>query len=119
MIEIGDIGKKYPLQNEVNMPKIPEAFIKHHKVKHVFFHIIDDFDYEEKVAIYFYCFENLPISQISGLTKLSQNHVASTLNLYSEKLVEKVQFFKETMPFNADELLTVREILLPECEAIS
>jgi len=119
LIEIGGIGKKYPPQSEITMPNIPEAFLKHDKVKHVFFHIINDFDYEERVAIYFYCFENLPISEIADLTKLSQDHVASVLTLYCEKLAGKVYFFKKAMPYSIDDHVTVREILLPECEAIS
>ena len=116
MIDIRNMEKKHPLPNEVKMPKIPKAFIEHPKVKYVFYHIINDFDYEEKVAIYFYCFENLSICEIADLTKLSQNHVASVLNLYGEKLTSKVHFFKQVIPHNANELLPVSEILFPECE---
>lgn len=108
--------KRQRQPSKIKIPKIPRAFVEHPKVKYVFCDVINDFNYEEKVAIYFYCFEKLLISEIANLTNLSQNHVASALNLYSERLASKVCFFKKTVPYNANDQLSVNEILFPEYE---
>ena len=95
----------------IKMPEIPRAFIQHSQVRHVLCHTIDEFDCEEQAAIYYYCFMDLPVSEIAALTKLSQNHVASALALYSERLEAKLRLFKKAIPFSADDLLPVTEIL--------
>jgi len=102
------------LPSQLKMPEVPRAFISHAKVKHVLCDTVEDFGFEEQEALYFYCFLNLPISEISKSTGLSHNHVVSVLCLYSERLSTKLSIFKKALPYDANDLLPISEILLPE-----
>jgi len=93
------------------MPEIPKTFFDHAKIRFVLHHTINGFDFEEKIAVYYYCFLNLPISEIAAVTELSENHVASVLGLYSERLKYKIGVFKKAVPYNANDLLPVSELL--------
>ena len=97
----------------LKMPEIPRAFINHEKVKHVLCSTIEDFDYEEQQAIYFFCFMGLPTKAISKAVKLTETHVVSVIGLYAERLASKLCLFKKALPYNADDMLQVSEILLP------
>jgi len=94
------------------MPGIPRAFITRGKIKLILCHTAEDFGYEEQQALYLYCFLKIPIDEIAGKIGLSQNHIASVLVLYSERLTTKLDFFKRAMPYDANDLLPVSEILL-------
>jgi len=96
------------------MPEVPRAFITQGKVKLVLCHTVKDFGYEEKQAIYFYCFLNKPIGEIAEKVGLSQAHVVSVLGLYSERLTNKLDLFKKAIPYDPDDLLPVSEILLQD-----
>jgi len=101
------------------MPKVPRVFIEHPKIKYVLYHTIDEFDFEEKEAIYFYCILDLPISEIAKIIGISQNHVASALGLYSERLNFKLDVFKKAISYDTNDVLHVSEVLfleLAECE---
>ena len=74
-------------------------------------HTIDRFGCEEGEAIYIYFTLGLPVSDIAKLTKLSPNHVAGTLMLYSERLAEKLNIFKRVIPYNENDMLQVSEML--------
>ena len=97
--------------NQPKMPPVPRAFINHPKIKYVLYHTINEFDFEEQAAIYYYCFIGLSVSKIAALTELTPNHVASTLNLYSEKLLLRLDIFKKAIPYDTDDLLPVSELL--------
>jgi len=98
----------------IEMPEIPRTFIRHTKVNQILCHTIEDFDYEEQAAVYYFCFLGLPISEIAALTQLSQPHVVGALTLYSERLKSKLDVFKKAVPHDADDLLPVSEILSTE-----
>jgi len=97
---------------QLEMPKVPRAFIARSKVKLVLCHLAKDFGHEEQQALYFYCFLNKPISEIAEKVGLSQAHVVSVLGLYSERLTSKLDLFKKALPYDADDVLPVSEILL-------
>jgi len=96
------------------MPQIPRAFINHSKVKHLLCEMIENFGYEERQAIYYFCFLDVSVSEISKVTELTESHIISVLSLYSERLECKINFFKKAMPCNVDDVLPVSEILLQE-----
>jgi len=93
------------------MPQIPRAFVNHTKIKYVLCCTIEDFGYEEKEAIGFFCYLGAPISEISEATGLSQNHIESVICLYSERLATKLDIFKKALPYDTNDLLPVSEIL--------
>ncbi|MCL2391957.1 MAG: hypothetical protein FWC66_05025 [Oscillospiraceae bacterium] len=106
-------GRQSPeFSMRIEMPEVPKAFITRDKVKLVLCHTAEDFGYEEQQALYFYCFLNKPISEIAEKIGLSQSHVVSVLRLYSERLTNKLNLFKKALPYDADDVLPVSEILL-------
>ncbi|MCL2392644.1 MAG: hypothetical protein FWC66_08605 [Oscillospiraceae bacterium] len=96
----------------VEMPDIPSAFIKRDKIKLVLCHTAEEFGHEEQQALYLYCFLQIPVSEIAEKVDLSQNHVKSVLALYLERLTKKLDLFKKALPYDADDVLPVSEILL-------
>ena len=97
---------------EIDMPKVPHAFMKHGKIKLMLCHIAAEFGFEEQQALYFYCFLDAPLGEISEKVGLSQTHIASVLSLYSERLTTQLNFLKKAVPYDADDLLPVSEILV-------
>ena len=98
----------------LKMPKIPRAFVEHEKFKDILCTTASIFNQEELEAIHVHCILGLPVNKISKLTELTPNHVASVLGLYSERLELKLRLFKKAIPYDADDLLPVSEILLIE-----
>jgi len=92
------------------MPKIPKVFIEHPRVKYELRDTIEAFNVEEQEAICLYCLLDMPISEITEATELSQTHVVSVLILYSERLKFKLGVFKKAMPYNASDLLSISEM---------
>ena len=103
---------QFPMRLE--MPKVPRVFIKHERIKFLLCHTAEEFGFEEQQALYFFCYLNAPLSVISEKTGLSQNHVASVLGLYSERLTNQLNLFKRTMSYDANDVLPVNEILIPQ-----
>ena len=64
--------------------------------------MIDDFEHEEQIAIYFFCFADLTISEIAQITELSNNHVISALNLYSERLSSRLKILEKAIHCDSD-----------------
>jgi len=111
----GFLAQFFPTQKKEQPPNqvdIPRAFVEHPRVKYLFYHQINKFDYEEKVAIHFHHFAGMTVNEIADLTQLTHSHIDSVLQLYSERLTQKVCFFKSILPYNADEQLSVSEMLL-------
>jgi len=102
------------IMEKVKMPEIPMAFIRHSQVRHVLSHTVERFDFEEQIAIYLYCILELPIDEIAISTELSENHIVSVLTLYVERLSFKLDLFKKAVPYNADELAHISEMLVSE-----
>ena len=99
------------------MPKVPRVFVEYPKIKHELCHTIEEFNFEEKEAIYLYSILNLPISEIAEITALSRTHVMGVLILYSERLRFKLGVFKKAISYNANDLLPVSEVLFLEFAA--
>jgi len=99
------------MPQEVEMPEIPRYFINNPKIRHVLSHTIEEFDYEEQMAIRYYCFLNLPVSNIAAATELSKSRVLCTLTLYSERLNFKLDIFKQAALHTAKDVLPVSELL--------
>lgn len=95
-------------------PQIPRAFIEHAKVKHVLLHTIEYFDREEQQAIGCFYYSDLSINDISKVTELSENHILSVINLYSERLEARINVFKKCVPYDANDMLQISDILFQE-----
>ena len=108
-LDSGRHPPKFPMKPE--MPKVPRAFMNHAEIKLILSHTSAEFGFEEQQALYFYCFLNAPINEISQKVGLSQNHVASVLGLYSERLTNQLDLFKKAVPYDANDLLPVSEVL--------
>ena len=107
---------QFPMRLE--MPEVPRAFINHDKIKTILCHTAEEFGHEEQLALYFYCYLNASISEISEKVGLSQNHIASVIGLYSERLTSQLNLFKKAMPYDADDTLPVSEILIPQSNIV-
>ncbi|MCL2620331.1 MAG: hypothetical protein FWD97_05280 [Defluviitaleaceae bacterium] len=96
--------------------KVPKTFLEHPKIKHLFYHIVTNFSFAEKQAIYFHHFCEMPIDEIAELTQLNTSHINSVLSLYAERIACKVNFFKEILPHNPKEQISICEMLISENE---
>jgi len=103
----------------IEMPKVPRVFINHARIKLILCHTAEEFGHEEQQALYFYCYLGASISEISEKVGLSQNHVASVLGLYSERLTSQLNLFKRAMSYDASDVLSVSEILIPQTHNIT
>ncbi|MCL1787903.1 MAG: hypothetical protein FWG38_07925 [Defluviitaleaceae bacterium] len=95
-------------------PEIPKAFIHHDKAKHVLYHVIEGFNYEEQMAIGVYYFLNLSISEIAQVTGLSKERVTNVISLYAARLEDKLSLFRKALPYNENDVLQVSDILFQE-----
>jgi len=94
---------------------VPRTFIQDCGTKNVLGDIINDFNFEEKQAIYYYFGTDCAsIDEISKVTELSQNHTLSVLNLYWERLSLKLDFFKKIIHYDQDDLLLISDLLFLE-----
>jgi len=98
-------------KQQINMPQIPRAFVCNGNALRILTHAVEEFGYEERQAIYFYCYLSMPISGIAKATDLTETHVTSVLGLYSERVKSLLTFFKRALPHDARDGLHVREIL--------
>ena len=101
---------------EINMPMIPIVFVTHSKIKHVFHQIIEEFNHEEQLAIYFYCLLELPANEIAKVIELSEKHVVSTLTIFSERLTSIINIFKKAFSFSTCDYLPISEAIFMEFE---
>jgi len=101
-------------KNQIEMPNVPKAFIHHPKVRQVLCHTIEEFNFEEQMAIYLYGVLDLPINEIAISTELSQDRIICVLMLYAERLAYKVDVFKKAVPYNSDEIASVCEVFVLE-----
>jgi len=93
---------------------IPRDFINHDKVKIILCSILESFGYEEQMAICYFHLAGISIGEISQATELSESHVESALALYVERLEEKLNFLKKSIPFDEGDLLPISEMLVQE-----
>ena len=94
--------------------RIPSSFVKNDDVKWVLRDIINDFQFEEKQAIYYSCASDATIEDVAKKIELSQNHVSSVLTLYLERLMCKIDFFKKIIPYDESDTLSISELLFLE-----
>jgi len=95
------------------VPQIPRTFFDNADVTYALNEIINGFQHEEKEAIYFHCVLGVAVSEIAFITRLSQQHVRTALNLYTERLETRLRFFKKFVPHDNNEVLSASEILFP------
>lgn len=109
-------NKRLPLYIPVKLkiPEIPRAFIENAKISYVLLHTIEGFGREEQQAIGCFYYLDLPIEEISKLTELTENHISSVVGLYSERLESKINLFKKCVPYDADDMLQINDILFRE-----
>ena len=99
------------LQMQLSTSQIPREFIDHSRIGQVLHHVISEFNPEEQAVIYLYHLVKLPIDEIVTLTELANIYVVSILVMYSQKLTAKVELFKEALPYDKDNLVSVGELL--------
>ncbi|MCL2353161.1 MAG: hypothetical protein FWC69_00860 [Defluviitaleaceae bacterium] len=101
-------------ENQLKSIKIPKSFIDHDDIRYLMYDLLNDFNYEEKQAIYFYCILDVSISDVAKAVQLSKEYVIIVLNLYLEKLNIKLSFFKSFMYYEEEDFLLIDEMLLSE-----
>ncbi|MCL2363649.1 MAG: hypothetical protein FWC71_03185 [Defluviitaleaceae bacterium] len=106
--------EKQPDNRVACVPHIPRTFFDNADVTYVLNEAINGFQHEEKEAIYFHCVLGVTVSEIATITRLTQQHVYNTLNLYAERLETRLRFFKKFVPHDKDEVLPVGEILFSD-----
>jgi len=102
---------KKHLSKKIVIPDIPKSFLDHDRAKSVLCHTLNEFDDDEQAVIFYYCYLNLSIDEISELIDLSPAHVKSVLIIYAEKLTFKLDVFMKCLPYNSEDLLPVGAIL--------
>jgi len=95
---------------QITIEKIPRAFITDTQINQVLLLTIEEFNYEEKIIIYLYCFAELDINKIADLVEVSRWYVKSTLVLYYERLSFKINIFKKAVPYDVTDLVTIQEM---------
>jgi len=95
---------------QITIQKIPRAFIADAQINQVLSLTVDEFNYEEKIIIYLYCFAELDISEIADLTEVPRWYVMSTLVLYYERLSFKLNVFKKAVPYDVTDLVSIQEM---------
>ena len=101
-------------ENQLKSLKIPKSFMNHDDISFLMHEVLNDFSYEERQVIYFYCISDISIDDIAKATKLSKEYVVSVLSLYLERLNIKLHFFKSFMYYGEEDFLLVGEMLLSE-----
>ena len=94
--------------------EIPKAYITDTDTHIILRALMDDFDFEEKQALYYYVNIDSSIEEIAQISGLSCTHVVSILNLYRERLEYKLDFLKKVKPHEADEMLPLCILLYPD-----
>ncbi|MCL2363362.1 MAG: hypothetical protein FWC71_01725 [Defluviitaleaceae bacterium] len=94
-------------------PEIPKAFASHDKIMQVLCATVEDFSCDEQQAIYLYHHLEMSTPTIARILDLTEQHVTSALVLYTERLASKLELFKRVQPHDDDDMLHVRDILLP------
>jgi len=99
----------------MHLPKlqIPRAFSLHHKIMEVLYATVEEFNPEEQQAIYYHYYLELSPRTISKTLELTEQHVISALGLYAERLANRINLFKRTMPHDDNDMMQASEILLP------
>lgn len=93
-------------------PTIPRAFVIHPRLKYTVYCIIEQFGHEEQQAIgYFYYEDNASIKDIARITELTENRVLGAICLYAERLNARLEFCKRVLPYDANDVLQITDIL--------
>ena len=100
---------KYTPQNVV-IPKIPKTFLENDLIRQVLYHTIAEFNFEEQMAIFLYCFVKMPMDEISDLEGMPLNYVASVLVLYAQRLNFKVETFKKAVFYDVNCQIDIKEM---------
>ena len=109
-VKVKKMHTQFPQQ--LSVPIVPRAFMQNYYIRYVLCDIISDFSFEEQQAIYYCCVTDFPtIEAVAKLVELSQTRVISVLNLYSERLYAKLQFFKKIATYDENDLISVSEML--------
>ncbi|MCL2364325.1 MAG: hypothetical protein FWC71_06635 [Defluviitaleaceae bacterium] len=101
-----------PPQKNVDMPDIPRAFINNVNAKLILSHTVEEFAFEEQQVIYYYCYLAIPASMIAKAMDMTEAHINSVLGLYCERLKSTLAFFMKALPYDSQDKLDVKEILL-------
>jgi len=101
-------------ENQLKSIKIPKSFVDHDDIRYLIRDLLNDFNHEERQAIYFYCILDLSIDDVAKAVQLSKEYVIIILNLYLERLNIKLSFFKSFMYYKEEDFLLIDEMLLSE-----
>ena len=99
------------------MPQIPSAFMDDDDVRFVLSETLKSFQFEEQEAIFFFFVLDAAVQDIAMTTQLMPGHVASVINLYTERLDSRLRFFKRFIPYDHDNILPASDFLLMEAPA--
>jgi len=114
MVKTKRVKGRELLPQKVSAPKIPRAFVENFRIGQVLYLTINEFSFEDQAVIFLYCFVNLPISEAAKLTGLPASYIVGVLALYYEKLKLKLGIFKQAVPYDVTDLVSVKEMFEQE-----
>ena len=106
--------RKCRLSKPIIMPMIPDTFVNHPRINKVLYMTLEEFDFEEQVAIYIFNYTKWSICAIEEYTKLSKEHIISALGLFTQRLMAKMKVFKSAVEHDGENLISVSEIFPQE-----
>ena len=95
---------------EIKMPDIPRSFIANNHAKRILAHAVDEFGFEERQVIYYYCYLSVPVQGIAWL-EMTEPHVISVLGLYSARIINLLELFKKVLPHDSNDEISIKAIL--------
>ena len=96
---------------EIKMPDIPRSFIANNHARRILAHAVDEFGFEERQVIYYYCYLSVSVNGIAWLLEMTELHVASVLGLYSERIKDLLNLFGKALPHNSNDGISIKAIL--------
>ena len=98
------------------MPKIPKQLLDNRRIAQVLLATFSDFYFEERAAIFMYCYVDMTVREIASLIERPTDYVTATLQVYAHRLAFKVDVFEQTLKEGADDKVPVKALFEYEYE---
>jgi len=100
--------------DEIVLPLIPKCFLDDPSIAQILASTINEFEFEEKVAIYLFCTTNLSINEIATITELFEFSTKKALLRFVESLSVKLSIFEDDEKSSSSDKAFVRELFALE-----